>query len=339
MKKVAVVGFGFMGRAHCAAWKKRRGAKVVAVCDSNLAQITAKVEGNIAGAADGAALDPGVKVFADFGGMLAAGGIDIVDLTLPTPLHAKLAVAALEAGCHVLCEKPMALSLKDCDAMIAAAEKADRRLLIAHCVRFFPEYARLRSFVESGRYGKVVAAEFTRYMAVPKWSPKGGSWLLDETKSGGLYFDAHIHDADYITSLFGMPGDVISRCRVSERGYVDHQTTIYGYPDMVVTSSSSFAASDSLVWDAAARVFFEKATVYTGGASRSGAMTVYPEGGKPFSPKLPALNGYESEIAYFLDCVEGRAEKPLLTARDAREAGRLVTAERRSAELGRRVRL
>ena len=83
--------------------------------------------------------------------MLAAGGFDIVDITLPTPLHPKMSIAALKAGYHVLCEKPMALTLGDCDAMLAAARKAKRRLLVAQCVRFFPEYAALREMVRDGR--------------------------------------------------------------------------------------------------------------------------------------------------------------------------------------------
>jgi predicted dehydrogenase len=183
----------------------------------------------------------------------------------------------------------------------------------------------------------VLAADFARFMAAPKWSPKGGSWLLDESKSGGLYLDAHIHDSDYIVSLFGMPRAVESRCRQSERGYVDYLASFYDYPGMVVTSSSSFAASDSLVWDASGKVFFEKATVYLGGASKEGRLTVYPEGGKAFSPKLGAASGYEAELKYFLDVLEGRRQESLLSAKDARESVRLVAAERKAAQLKRKV--
>ena len=338
MKRVAIVGFGFMGKTHCGAWKKCRGAKVVAVCDSNLAQLTAKTAGNIKGAADDARLPRGAKVWADFAEMLAAGGLDIVDITLPTPLHAPMAVAALEAGCHVLCEKPMALSLADCDRMLAAAKRARRRLLVAQCVRFFPEYVKLAEIVRSGRYGKVVAADFTRFMSAPKWSPKGGSWLLDESKSGGLYVDAHVHDADYIVSLFGLPQAVRSTAHRSARGHVDHLTTAYEYADgKVVTADCSFAASDALLWDAAARVFLENATVYLGPAYKA-PLTVYPAGGKPFVPKLAKASGYEAEVRYFLSLVaDPKACAATLTADDARAAVDLVLKERKSAETGRKV--
>lgn len=339
MKRVAIVGFGFMGKTHYGAWRKCRGAKVVAVCDSNLSQLAAKVVGNIEGVADNSPLPESVKVWDDFSAMLAAGGFDIVDITLPTPLHPAMAISALKAGCHVLCEKPMALDLKSCDRMLAAAKKYGRRLLVAHCVRFFPEYAFLRKLVRGGKYGKVVAADFTRFMSAPKWSAKGSSWLLDESKSGGLYLDAHVHDSDFIVSLFGKPDSVLSRCRRSKRGYVDHIATFYDYPGMIVTSGCSFAASDSLLWEASARVFFEKATVYLGPKYRNSPI-VYPQGGKPFSPKLAKTSGYEAEVSYFLRMVEGRPAKDVvLRAEDARETLALVLAERRSAETGKAVRI
>ena len=336
MKKVAIVGFGFMGRTHYGAWKKCRGAKVVAICDANLSQLTAKVQGNIKGAADNTSVPKSVKVYEDFDAMLSAGGFDIVDITLPTLLHPKTTIAALKAGYHVLCEKPMALDLKDCDRMLAAARQAKRRLLIAQCVRFFPENAYVRELVESGRYGKVVAADFTRFIAPPKWSPKGADWFFDEKKSGGVLFDVHVHDLDYIAGTFGRPKALTAAFHRNAKGFVDHTTATFEYKDALITSDSSFAAAASLVWEASGRVFFEKATVYFGPFYKT-PLTVYPETGKPFSPKLPSKTGYEAEIEYFLGLVEGRRQKAILTAKDARDTIALLVAERRSAASGRRI--
>lgn len=338
MKKVAIAGFGFMGKTHFGAWRKCPGAKVVAVCDANLAQLTAKVVGNIKGAADNSSLPKSVKVYDDFGKMLSSGGFDIVDITLPTQLHAATATAALNAGYHVLCEKPMALDLKGCDRMLAAAKAAKRRLLIAHCVRFFPENVYVRELVRSGKYGKVVAADFTRFIAPPKWSPKGADWFFDEKKSGGVLFDAHIHDADYILGTFGRPKSVSATFHRNSSGFVDHTTATYRYEDALITSDSSFAAASSLVWDASGRVFFEKATVYFGPFYKS-ALTVYPEGGRPFSPKLAKLTGYEAEVRYFLSQVESGRDGDVMTASDARESISLLCAERKSAATGRAVRV
>ena len=336
MKKVAIVGFGFMGRTHYGAWKKCRGAKVVAICDANLSQLTAKVKGNIKGAADNTSIPKSVRIHEDFDAMLSVGGFDIVDITLPTLLHPKTTIAALKAGYHVLCEKPMALDLKDCDRMLAAAKAAKRQLLIAHCVRFFPENAYVRELIESGKYGKVIAADFTRFIAPPKWSPKGADWFFDEKKSGGVLFDAHVHDADYIAGTFGRPKALMAAFHRNAKGFVDHTTATFFYKDTLITSDSSFAPSASLVWDASGRVFFEKATVYFGPFYKS-PLTVYPETGKPFSPKLPSRTGYEAEVEYFLSMVEGRGQKLVLTARDARNSIALLEAERRSATSGKVV--
>ena len=336
MKKVAIVGFGFMGRTHYGAWKKCRGAKVVAICDANLSQLTAKVKGNIKGAADNTSIPKSVRIHEDFDAMLSVGGFDIVDITLPTLLHPKTTIAALKAGYHVLCEKPMALDLKDCDRMLAAAKAAKRQLLIAHCVRFFPENAYVRELIESGKYGKVIAADFTRFIAPPKWSPKGADWFFDEKKSGGVLFDAHVHDADYIAGTFGRPKALTAAFHRNAKGFVDHTTATFFYKDALITSDSSFAPSASLVWDASGRVFFEKATVYFGPFYKS-PLTVYPETGKPFSPKLQSRTGYEAEVEYFLSMVEGRGQKLVLTARDARNSIALLEAERRSATSGKVV--
>ena len=339
MKKVAIVGFGFMGKTHYGAWRKCRGAKVVAICDSNLAQLTAKVKGNIKGVADNSAVPKSVKVYDDFAAMLAAGGFDIVDITLPTLLHPKMSVAALEAGYHVLCEKPMALELKDCDRMLAAAKKAKRELLIAHCVRFFPENVYVRELVRSGKYGKVIAADFTRFIAPPKWSPKGADWFFDEKKSGGVLFDAHVHDVDYILGTFGRPQRLSAAFHRNAKGFVDHTASTYFYKDALITSDSSFAPAASLVWDASGRVFFERATVYFGPFYKS-PLTVYPDEGKPFSPKLGKTSGYEAEVEYFLHQVEGKKGlEKTLTAEDGREAIALLVAERKSAASGKSVRL
>ena len=331
MVRVAIVGFGFMGRTHYGVWRKCRGAKVAAICDANLAQLKTKVKGNIKGVADNTDIPASVAVFDDFDKMLKAGGFDVVDITLPTLLHARTAIAAMRAGYHVLCEKPMALTVRDCDRMLATAARMKRQLLVAHCVRFFPENAYVRDLVRSGKYGKVIAADFSRFIAPPKWSPKGADWFLDEKKSGGVLFDAHIHDADYILGTFGRPKCLSVAVHRNAAGFIDHTSSTYSCKGALITSDSSFAVASSFVWEASGRIFFEKATVYFGPLYKA-PLTVYPDDGKAFSPKLPKTSGYEAEIRYFLSLVEGRVPKEkVLSAKDARDSVAFVCAERRAA--------
>ena len=326
MTKIAIVGFGFMGRMHYGNWKKIRGAKVVAICDANLAQLTTVTGGNIAGS-DSTTDFTGVDIYDDFAKMLAAGGFDVVDVTLPTPLHPDMTVAALRAGYHVLCEKPMALKVRDCDRMLKAAEASGKTLLIAQCLRFWPEYVALRKLVLSGRCGRVVAADFFRASCAP--DPKGAhGWFLDEKKSGGCLLDLHIHDADMIAWLFGKPKCVSAWTHLRADGVLNHAQLRYAYPDKIVSATVSWAAARTLGFEASFRVTLEDATIVLD-AKRPNPFMVYPSTGKPFAPKVPKMGAYEAEQRYFLDLLAGRADTSILTARDARDSIALLEKAKR----------
>lgn len=337
MKKIAIVGFGFMGRMHYGAWKKAKGAKVCAICDSNLSQLQKVNRGNQAGTDDSTDFT-GIEIFEDFDTMLRTGGFDIVDITLPTPLHPAMSRKALRAGYHVLCEKPMALTLRACDSMLAVAEGAKGKFLIAQCLRFWPEYVCLKQIIDSGEYGEVKAADFSRYAAAPGRDSGGKSWFLDESRSGGVVMDLHIHDADMVNFLFGMPKTVTSRAHRREDGFTDHISTMYGFQNKVVTSSASWAMPVSYLFGSEIKVVFDRAVAVMNSKAKQ-ALTIYPAQGEPFEPKLPAATGYEAEIQYFLALVNGTAQTHPLTPQDARDSIQLVLAERRSAKTNRTVTL
>lgn len=340
MKKlhVAIVGFGFMGRTHYGAWKKTPCAKVTAICDSNLSQLSRKVAGN-GNDADLVTDFKGVAVVESFDELLARGGFDVVDLTLPTPLHPALVKKALAAGCHVLCEKPMALDVKSCDAMIAAAAKSRGKLMIAQCLRFAPAVKYLHDVVASEKYGKVVGASFDRASMLPGWGAGGKSWFLDEEASGGVLLDLHIHDVDFINWTFGRPNSVAVRRHVRSDGVTDRATTLYGYRNCVVSSSASWAASPSFSFEARSFVELEKATIVMD-AKRAAPLQVYPFRGRPFTPKLDySISPYEAEIKAFAAWTLGRRASVPITLEDARDAVALVEAERRSMRAGREIML
>ena len=330
--KVAIVGFGFMGRTHYGVWRRLTNACVACVCDSNLAQITAKTKGNL-DVADDSALPPSVRVYDSFDRMLERESLDVVDITLPTPLHAPMAIKALERNINVLCEKPMAVDAKTCDRMIAAARRSKGKLMVAQCVRYWPEYRILKGWVDSGKFGRVIAADFTRFSPAPAWNNGGKSWFMDESKSGGVALDMHLHDTDEIHYLFGMPEGVMSRAHLHGDGWTDFIATTYCYPDKVVTSSSSWAMAPSFVWESGFRVVFEKA-VAVANSHAALPLIVYPEKGKPFSPKLPKASGYETEIREFAAWIGGDPKAEPTLAESARDSVAIVDAERKSARMG-----
>ena len=338
-KRVAIVGFGFMGRMHYGQWKKIRNAKVVALCDQNRAQFTAPVQGgNLAGA--DASVDYGEAViYDDFDRMLAEARPEVISLTLPTPLHVPLTVKALKAGVSVLCEKPMALNAADCGVMVRAAKQAPKgaRLMIAQCLRFWPCYVYLKKLVDSGKYGKIIAASFYRFSAPPGWQ-KGSNWFMDESKSGGVALDLHIHDTDIVQFLFGMPRAVTSRASYAANGAMRYISTLYDVGGAAVTAEGSWAMTPTLGFEAGYVVTFEKAVVVLDG-KREKPFCVYPAKGEAFVPKLPEGDGYEYEIRWFMDLLCGRKVACVTTPEQSRDSVRIVDAEKRSARTGKTVRL
>ena len=146
----------------------------------------------------------GIAAYANLDDLLRDPQVDLVDISLPTSLHADMAIRALEAGKHVLCEKPMALRLADCERMVAAAKKANRLLMIGHVLPFFPEYDWALKMIRSGEYGRVRGGAFRRVIADPTWIKN--FWSPDHI--GGPMLDLHVHDAHFIRLLFGMPQEV-----------------------------------------------------------------------------------------------------------------------------------
>jgi predicted dehydrogenase len=335
MIRAGIVGLGFMGRMHYRCWSALPNARVAAVCEANpsvLAAADRSQGGNIAGAADRIDLSA-VEVFSDLGDLLASGAVDALSLTVPTYLHADATVRALEAGLHVLCEKPMALSLADCDRMVAAARASGRVLQVGHCIRFWPEYVVTRDLIRGGRYGGVVAATFRRYTAAPAWSQD--NWFADEQRSGGQPLDLHIHDSDYVHHLFGLPEAVTSTADPA-LGYI---STHYHYPGgPPVVAESCWRMTPSFGFEMSFLVVLERATV-SYDCTRSPAFRVCPADGPAFTPEVPDGDGYQREIEHFARASAGEPVEPVVTPEQSRESVRLVLAEKQSAREGRRVSL
>lgn len=335
MIRVGIVGLGFMGRMHYRCWKAIPGATVAAICEANpkvLAAAGQPAGGNVGGAADHIELE-GLGVFTDFDELLASKSVDALSITLPTFLHADMTVKALEAGVHVLCEKPMALTVEECDRMAAAAERSRKALQIGHCIRFWPEYVVTRQLVKGGQYGKPIAASLRRYTAMPAWSPD--SWFADEKRSGGQPLDLHIHDTDYIHHLFGMPASV-SSVADGPQTYISSQ---FHYPDgPAVVAESTWRMAPAFGFEMSFVVVLEKATIlYNSGATPS--FRVLTADGNPAAFELPPGDGYSQEVEHFARAVNGEPVEPIITPLDARETIRLVLAEKQSAREGRPVTL
>lgn len=196
--KVGIVGVGFMGTTHAAGW---------AETPAEIAGFSAETQNE----ADKLAERYHAKVYPDLDSMLA--DVDVVDICSPTHLHHEMTLKAAAAGKQIICEKPLARTTQQAREMISACKNASVQLLVAHVVRFFPEYALAHSAVAEGQIGKVGVVRLHRGSYRPK--KPAGNWFLDETKSGGILMDLMIHDYDYARWVAGDVESVSAR-RVTE---------------------------------------------------------------------------------------------------------------------------
>lgn len=335
MIRIGIIGFGFMGRMHYRCWKALDSARIVAVCDTQAValQATGKGLGNIAGA-DGEVDLRDLAVYSDPGELFAREPLDAVSITVPTHLHAAWAIRALDAGIHVLCEKPMALTRADGMRMMEAAERNNKELQIGHCIRFWPEYAKAKELVDSGAYGRVITATFQRLSATAR--SKRGTWFSNEEQSGGMVFDLHIHDTDFIQHLFGMPASVCSHGAMTPAGLA-HIVTHYRYgDDKLVTAEGGWAMIPSCGFEMKFNIILERAVISFDN-TRSPTLKLYPSEGEPVVPPIEKGDGYSRQIEHFARRIRGEDVPPVITPRQAWDSLRIAEAERESARKGTHV--
>lgn len=231
----------------------------------------------------------------------------------------------------------MALTSAACRPMIAAAKRARRRLQIGQCIRFWPEYVRARELVKSGEFGRVLSATFQRLSATPAWSWR--NWILDPALSGGAALDLHIHDADFVQDLFGLPGAVFSRAARGPFSAYDHIVTQYLYRGgAAITAEGGWIMAPPFGFQMSFQIVLEKATLVFD-CTRDPAFKLHPLAGATRIPKVEKGDGYRREIAHFAAVISG-ARRPVITTPEQSCASvRIIEAEKRSAATGRVVAL
>ncbi len=340
MIRLALVGLGFIGQAHFRVHREASGVDLVAVCDKlpeRVAEQVPSLAGNLGG--DPTPLDlSALARFTSFEELLAAGGLDCVDLCTPTFLHADMAVQALEAGLHVICEKPMALSVPECQRMIDAARANDRFLFIAQCIRFWPAYEVAADLVARGALGRIVSAKFTRLSATPVWSES--NWILDPALSGGALLDLHIHDVDFIASVFGTPPAVFSRAAnaFTVGPKVNHVLTQYLYDDFLCVAEAGWAMPTGFPFTMAFQILGDQGLLDFA-LGRDPALILYRPDGEQTVPPIASETGYVREMAYFFQCINSGCAPLRVTPESARESVRICAAEFESAQTGKPVAL
>ena len=324
--RVGIVGAGFMGETHVAAWTAEGVTPVLLDHD--------------AARADSLAGRFGARVATSFEELFAA--VDVVDVCTPTHQHADVAVRAAAAGRHVICEKPLARTVEDAEAIVAACERAGVRLFVAHVVRFFPEYDAARRLVAEGGIGDPAVLRLKRASFRPRRAP--GHWFFDPALSGGMIVDLMIHDFDYARWV---AGDVVAvQCHsvaadrpelgvehayailTHESGAISHVTGSWAYGPPTFRTSLEIAGSRGLVdYDSAVAPPIVT-YLQPRGPDSDGAV------GLPGSPL--AEDPFRLELREFRGSIE-RDVAARVTARDGVEALRIALAAAESARSGRVV--
>lgn len=203
MLKVALAGCGRVAEKHLKALRfqeKKGRVKLCAVCDMNRASAEALLQRAVKGRFRA------VPVYESFESMLAEVRPDIVAVTTPSGTHRELALKALEQGCHLLAEKPLAMTLEDCEAIVQAAEKADRRLAMGHIYRYFPCVAELERALREGRYGRVLYGTVQVRWGHDQAYYDSAPWRGTRAADGGVVMNQSVHALDLMAWLLGAEG-------------------------------------------------------------------------------------------------------------------------------------
>jgi predicted dehydrogenase len=331
--KVAVVGLGFMGTTHLRAYLKNARAEVVAVCDHSRVPVNGVlpgVAGNIQ-QADEVRLGSSVKVYKKIEALLADPGIQLVDICTPTALHPHQTIAALNAGKHVLCEKPLARTSAAAREILKTAARSPGFLMPAMCMRFWPGWDRLKKVVADNTYGKILSARFSRLSSMPSWSRS--ATYSAESDNGGALYDLHIHDNDFINHLFGRPAGVFSRGTTNRADIVEHVVTQYIYPGgLAVHAEGSWLLKQG--FNMSFTIHCERATLDFDSGRGAGALVLTEMDRPPQTLELGSTDGYINEICYFLGCISQNLPPKIVEAQDGLTALEICEAEEKSIRTG-----
>lgn len=275
-----------MGREHISAVQDSAAVQYAAVIDKNQA------------AAEKLADEFGIKNFPSIDMALKEVKAEAADVCVPTAFHLDVVKKAAGQGLHILCEKPLALSLEDALKIKKTALAAGVKIMVAQVLRFWPEYVYAVNAAKSGAYGRILSIDCKRLSSRPAWN----SWMTRPDIGGGAVLDLQIHDIDFIYQLLGKPDSIDSIGR-SFDGTVNHVCNRLNYSSgIAVFNEASFAMPQSYPFRMFFRIEFEKALMEMDFRwSKNERLKVYPADGNSFTPALSGKNAYAEEITYFAE--------------------------------------
>lgn len=301
--RIGIVGCGGIGRRHLLSYKNN-GLAPAALADA------------VPDAARTAAEEWGGRAYGGWREMVAEADLDAVSVCTPPSSHREIAVAALEAGIPVLCEKPMTTTVADAEAIADAAKRTGTLFMIGHCHRFQPHVERLREMIEAGELGTVRMFRMRVGFLFPR---AGNSWFSDpEIAGGGILIDTHVHSVDVFRYLVGEV-ERVTAMMSSVDTEIGPALRVEDSAILAVRSTEGALGVMEASWRTPPSEV--QVTVY-GTAARArvdyGTMELTIQGKDDEAPRVVAVpdeNRFDREIRHFLAAVRDE-EAPRLTARD-----------------------
>lgn len=351
--RVGVIGAGGIGfGVHLPGYARLKDVELVAVCDIEEAKLQRAVEKYQV-----------PNTFTDYNEMLKMKDLDAVTIATPNYLHAPVAIAALNAGKHVLCEKPLSIKAEYAQQMVDAANKAGKLFMIGVNRRYEERSQQLKKMIQSGELGKVYAANtgWLRRRGVPYW----GGWFMEKAKSGGgPLIDLGVHMLDLTWWLLGTPKPIsvtgstyheIENFTITEWDIndpvligamaVDTKNIVYDIEDSAF-ALIKFEGGITITLAASWALNTEREITFldlygSKGGARWNPLTIYTEKDNNLANleiKTQERHSHFVEIEHFVDCVRNGKE-PLSPAREAVEIMKILDAIYKSAETGSEIKL
>jgi phthalate 4,5-cis-dihydrodiol dehydrogenase len=333
---IGVIGTGRISGAHARAAEALAGTRLAGCADVDPARLE-KFTGRFP-----------CPAFESYEELIARSDVDAVVVALPHWLHCDVTIACLQAGKHVLLEKPMAMTVAECDAMIEAADRTGKTLMVAHSQHFFPVNETARALIAAGEIGRIVFATDTWYK--PFYEVERPPWFLDASKGGGMWPMNGPHMIDRMMMFIG--SEVVAVKAMVGTYFFDVPATDTGMA-LLEFANGVHATLQHCGWKQGVNKFEGEITGTEGQLrltvkqlwrSRDGQYEEVPveAAPPPLKPDWPADRSpgatFGNQLAAFVDAIH-TGDEPAVSARYGREVVRILEASEESARRGREVRL
>ncbi|KRF02281.1 oxidoreductase [Paenibacillus sp. Soil766] len=350
--RIGIAGAGgIFKESHLSAWMDNQECEIVAICDVNEAPAHEMAE-----------LSGANLVYTDYKQMLIEADLDVIDICTPNLYHSEIAIAALQAGIHVICEKPDAVSPVEAQKMADAAAQSGKLLMTIRNNRFHPNAQFLQKIAKEGGLGEIYTGRcgWIRRRGIPG---KGGWFTTKELSGGGPLIDLGVHFIDIAVWVMGNPKPVAvsgaTYRKFADNELSDSKDSGFGEKHVDGTFDVEDLAVGFIRFDNGATLqvefswasnieeetyFVELRGTKAGASYRNFELGLFSEingqlvDSKPSRTHVKTAKMHHANINHFIDCLSGRAE-PIIRPEHGVEMIQILSAIYESAETGREDRL